>query len=65
MTPVNLFEAISVGVATALKQGKGLKPGIIGQIMGEEELRKFTTGATNSKKMVVGRIEYVRDRILA
>ena len=64
MTPVNLFEAISVGVATALKTGKGLKHGIIGQIMREEELRKFTTGATNSKRMVVGRIEYVRDRIL-
>lgn len=63
ITPLNLFEAVSVGTALALKEDKRLNKGRLKKIMDSEELRKLTTGATNSKKLVSGRILYVYDNL--
>jgi uncharacterized protein with ParB-like and HNH nuclease domain len=60
-TPVNLYEGIAVGAALALKSGKTIKETSLPALLDDQELRKFTTGATNSRKSVAGRVEYVRD----
>jgi hypothetical protein len=66
MTPVNLFEAIVVGARLALNS----KPKIRTRTKANpawvtsKDLRKLTTGATNSNPRVRGRIEYCRDRFL-
>jgi len=60
-TPVNLFEGIAVGTALALKSGKPILEANLPELLDDQDLRVFTTGATNTKKAVVGRIEYVRD----
>jgi uncharacterized protein with ParB-like and HNH nuclease domain len=60
-TPVNLFEGIAVGTALALRTGKAIKEANFPKLLDDQELRIHTTGATNSKKAVVGRVEYVRD----
>jgi hypothetical protein len=57
-TPINLFEAVAVGAALAIK-----KIGVISlnnaiRWMNSEELTRLTTGATNSKVKVKGRIEF-------
>lgn len=63
LTPVNLFEALSVGVALALKQGKKIDPLKLPVLANDENLKKFTGAGSNQKKFVVGRIEYVRDAL--
>jgi hypothetical protein len=64
ITPLNLFEAIAVGTGLALQTGKHVRSGRLKKIMDSDGLRKFTTAATNSNRMVVGRIEYVRDELV-
>lgn len=63
LTPVNLFEALSVGIALALKQGKKIDPMKLPALANDENLKKFTGAGSNQKKFVVGRIEYVRDAL--
>ena len=65
VTPVNLFEAVSVGTALALRQKTSPDPRRIESALIATKLREFTTGATNSQRMVSGRIEFVRDSLLA
>ena len=65
MTPVNLFEALSVGAALALRQVPNLSPLPDPSWVATEDLKKLTTGATNSRSRVAGRIEYCRDHFLA
>lgn len=64
-TPVNLFEAVTVGAALALESDPTTPPVLNPQWISSPELRRFTTGATNSRPRVSGRIEYCRDRFLA
>ena len=64
-TPVNLFEGVAVGAALAFKHNKTLNTENIEDWMISDELRVFTTGATNTKAKVKGRIEYCRDKFLA
>jgi uncharacterized protein with ParB-like and HNH nuclease domain len=59
ITPVNLYEAITVGTALAMKKNKKISPAKLRALLNDDELRKFTVGGTNSRRMVVGRIEYV------
>jgi hypothetical protein len=62
LTPVNLFEAIAVGAGLALStRSKLVARGVMSWI-DSEELRSMTTGGTNNKTMVVGRIEYVANK---
>jgi len=63
-TPRVRFEAISVGVALALRENLDLVPDSM-EWLGSEEFKKHTTThASNSTKRVSGRIEYVRDVLL-
>lgn len=64
LTPVNLFEAIAVGAALALAIDPRVRPLNNPDWYRTDELRLLTTGATNSRKRVVGRIEYCRDALL-
>lgn len=63
-TPVNLFEALSVGAALALQENPRLHPEVNPAWVASPRLRSLTTGATNSRPRVAGRIEYCRDRFL-
>ncbi len=63
-TPLNLFEGIAVGAALALQKISKLKSDGLDSWMRSTELRKFTTGATNDRSAVWGRIEFCRDRFL-
>jgi len=63
-TPVNLFEAVSVGAAFALQNRPNLKPVASTDWVNSPKLRALVTGATNSRPRVRGRIEYCRDRFL-
>jgi hypothetical protein len=65
ITPVNLFEGIAVGTALALQAADNIKANKLPKILVDEKLRKFTTAATNSQKMVAGRIEHVRDQLIS
>ncbi len=64
ITPVNLFEAVSVGAALALVQIPQLPRPATVPWLHSERLRGLTTGATNSRPRVTGRIEFCRDRFL-
>ncbi|MEO7718603.1 MAG: DUF262 domain-containing protein [Capsulimonas sp.] len=64
-TPVNLYEAIVVGAALALKKKPNINVVDIKDWMQSEELKSYTTGATNSKSMVTKRIHFARDRFLS
>ena len=63
-TPVVLFEALSVGAALALQQNPELRPRSAEWAAEDDELRKLTTGATNSRPRVRKRVEMCRDRFL-
>ena len=57
-TPINLFEGVAVGAALALQQkGRIKRPRRLDWVTGDE-LKKLTTGATNTFSMVAGRIEF-------
>lgn len=64
VTPVNLYEGVAVGMALAAKSGKHIRKTRLQSLLDNQELRSFTTGATNSKKAVTGRIEYVRNTLI-
>ena len=66
MTPRVQFEAISVGVHLALVAGLGdeTKPNL-GWLHSAEFAKHVTTHASNSGPRLRGRIEFVRDRLLA
>lgn len=64
MTPVNLFEGIVVGAALAIQRNPALGIPESTEWMTSNELRRLTTGATNSRPRVKGRIEFARDRFL-
>lgn len=63
ITPFNLFEAIAVGTALVVQSSGNPRSGVLAGLLNDEELRQLTSGGTNRKKMVIGRIEFVRDRL--
>ena len=63
-TPRIRFEAISVGVALALREKSDLKPKSLDWLDSEEFKEYTTSDASNSKPKVIRRIEYVRDQLL-
>ena len=63
-TPVNLYEAIAIGTALVIQGGAAPKIGVLKPLLDNDELRELTSGGTNSRKRVVERIEFVRDRLL-
>lgn len=62
ITPVILYEAISVGTAVAIENGRKIQPKKLQGLLDDKELKKLTTGATNSKKMVLDRIDFVSSK---
>ncbi|MBP0017142.1 MAG: DUF262 domain-containing protein [Cyanobacteria bacterium SBLK] len=63
-TPRIRFEAISVGVALALRENENLVPYSL-EWLESEEFKEYTTSdSSNSRPKVIRRIEYVRDRLL-
>lgn len=63
VTPINLFEAVAVGCALALKAGKTPNPQKLKSAVNSDGLRRLTTGATNNKSMVSGRVEFVANAV--
>lgn len=62
-TPANLFEGVAVGAALAIMESGQLQTENLDWILGDE-LKKYTTGATNSRLKVTQRIHYCRDKFL-
>jgi uncharacterized protein with ParB-like and HNH nuclease domain len=58
-TPLVLFEAVTVGVADAIKESKKINLKNLTKIIDSEELKKSTTGATNSNVKLINRISIV------
>lgn len=65
-TPRVRFEAIAVGVNLALKEKPDLMPAtpVSKWLESDEFLDKVTTDAANNRNKVLGRIEFVRDKLL-
>lgn len=63
ITPIVLYEAISVGLALAISSKKAINTESLVALLDDAELKKLTTGATNAKKMVLDRLLYVSDRL--
>ncbi len=63
-TPLNLYEGVAVGAALALRKQPALNAEHVRRWMGSGQLRSYTTGPTNDRKNVRGRIEFCRDRFL-
>jgi hypothetical protein len=64
-TPRIRFEAISVGVALALRQNPQLKVKSLDWLESDKFKEHTTSDASNSRPKVIGRIEFVRDQLLA
>jgi hypothetical protein len=64
-TPLVLFEAVTVGVADIISHKKHVDPTKLQGLLGDKELQDVTTGATNSLKKLVARINLVFDRAAA
>ncbi|WP_447409813.1 DUF262 domain-containing protein [Clostridium perfringens] len=60
VTPLNLFEGITVGAALALEEKGFINTENINELINSDELKKYVTGSTNSKSKVRGRIEYCK-----
>jgi len=63
-TPVVLYEAIAVGAARALSQNPDISPQIEPAWVNSTQLKRLTTGATNTKSMVKERIAYCERQFL-
>ena len=63
-TPANLYEAISVGAAEAIRKGNKISGSKVSKWIEDEDLTELTSGATNSRKRVNDRIKYCYDRFV-
>lgn len=63
-TPRVRFEAISVGVALALKENPQLQVDNVNWIESDEFKKHTTTDASNNQGKLRARVQYVRDRLL-
>lgn len=64
-TPLVLFEAVAVGTADVIKAGGQIDPAKLRTLLDDEGLKALTTGATNSSNKLIGRINYVAERVAA
>lgn len=64
-TPVNLYEGVAVGAALALDRDPDLEYPTSLAWVSSDNMRRVTTGATNNRSRVTGRIELSRDHFLA
>jgi uncharacterized protein with ParB-like and HNH nuclease domain len=63
ITPLILFEAVSIGVADLISNNEDhlIQPGRLEEVLNNEDLKRLTTGATNSRNKLIERIEFVKD----
>lgn len=61
-TPLNLYEAVSVGAALAYINTGTIHTNGIQEWITDEKLIQLTTGATNTKSRVIGRIKYCKNK---
>jgi hypothetical protein len=64
-TPTNLYEGVAVGAALVIQQGQALNINNAEEWIIGDELKSYTTGATNSRVKVENRITFCRDQFLA
>lgn len=62
ITPQNLFEGLAVGAAFAYINKGTINTDGVAEWIKDSGLAKFTTGATNSRPKVEGRIKYCQER---
>lgn len=62
VTPLVLYEAISIGVADLVEENAGVDGAKLLEILNDTELKRLTTGATNTRNRLIDRIAYVRDK---
>lgn len=62
-TPLNLYEAVAVGSALLFENGKMPTRNKLASLLTDPDLQKKTQGGTNTRNMVKGRIEFVRDAL--
>ncbi|MBT8112813.1 MAG: DUF262 domain-containing protein [Gammaproteobacteria bacterium] len=58
ITPINLYEAIAVGAADVISGGGTIIGKNVAAWIDDEDLKKLTSGATNSRKRLNDRIDY-------
>ena len=63
ITPIVLYEAISVGIADAINQKLEIKPKSLINLLDNQELTRLTTGATNSRSKLLQRINFVTENV--
>ncbi|UPQ75513.1 DUF262 domain-containing protein [Chryseobacterium nepalense] len=66
ITPLVLFEAISIGVADVIISGHiaNITTQKLNNLLNDDELKRLTTGATNSRNKLNGRIDYVKNYLI-
>lgn len=62
LTPVNLYEAITVGAATAIDEGKDISQSNPNEFMNDSDLTALTSEASNSRVRVLKRVNYCYER---
>ncbi|MBK9673464.1 MAG: DUF262 domain-containing protein, partial [Bacteroidetes bacterium] len=63
ITPLILFEAISIGVADILEIQTKINKNQLQKLLDDKELAKLTTGATNSRIKLNQRIDFVKNKL--
>lgn len=64
-TSAVLYEALAVGLAEVIRSGKVVDTARLSNLVTDAMLRKLTTGATNSNRMLTGRIDHVIQKLTA
>ncbi|KAF0192042.1 MAG: hypothetical protein FD165_1110 [Gammaproteobacteria bacterium] len=62
VTPINLYEAVAIGAADIIAKGGTIIGKNAEKWINDEELKKLTSGATNSRKRLKERIDYCSER---
>ena len=63
VTPIALYEAVSVGTALAIQMHGAAKAGVVTTLLRDSTLQGYTGAGSNTRRMVTGRIELVRDAL--
>lgn len=62
-TPLLLFEAVTVGVADVISAGNQVNEDALRTVLDDGDLKKATSGGTNSNPKLLRRIEIVREAV--
>lgn len=62
-TSAVLYEALAIGTAVAISQRQPVRIARLKALASDAKLKRFTTGATNSRRMLNSRIDYVAEAV--